>query len=342
MSDLDWVDGLKVVELRKRLKDLGENSTGKKAVLVDRLKLKLKLKEETTNAEDEASPEDENKEASPVTGIDAEDKKEGGLDALLGDGEDDLEFDFETEKPSRKKQKLDEDTVIATAMDIESNDNKDVTPEGAVPATKDANTAPTEFIPESATQQTEEEIVVPEVKEEDRTRALHIANFVRPFTEKAAKEMLSEYGTIEEMWMPNIKTHCYVLYESKECAHQAYLSTYKVVWPRNGNRLISKYVSEEEAKKAIEEGKTQTSLGRSSGAAPYSKPRPAPSTSQDSRVATKPALSLEDLFCKTEAKPHIYYLPLTDEQVEAKKRADEQEAPRGETDVQPSGDVTGE
>lgn len=35
----------------------------------------------------------------------------GGLNALLGDGKDDLEFDFETEKPERKKQKVEEKTT---------------------------------------------------------------------------------------------------------------------------------------------------------------------------------------------------------------------------------------
>ena len=36
----------------------------------------------------------------------------------------------------------------------------------------------------------------PVIAEEDRTCALRIQNFVRPFTEKAAKEMLSTYGNV--------------------------------------------------------------------------------------------------------------------------------------------------
>ena len=35
----------------------------------------------------------------------------------------------------------------------------------------------------------------PVIAEEDRTCSLRIQNFVRPFTEKAAKEMLSAFGT---------------------------------------------------------------------------------------------------------------------------------------------------
>ena len=38
------------------------------------------------------------------------------------------------------------------------------------------------------------EVEAPAVAEEDRTAALRIQNFVRPFTEKAAKEMLSSFG----------------------------------------------------------------------------------------------------------------------------------------------------
>lgn len=34
----------------------------------------------------------------------------------------------------------------------------------------------------------------------------------------------------------------------------------------------------------------------------------------------QPIKTLDDLFRKTETKPHIYYLPLTEEQVAAKKK----------------------
>lgn len=37
-------------------------------------------------------------------------------------------------------------------------------------------------------------------------------------------------------------------------------------------------------------------------------------------------MTLDDLFRKTEAKPHLYYLPLTDEQVAAKKQRREASA----------------
>lgn len=51
--------------------------------------------------------------------------------------------------------------------------------------------------------------VVPPPPEEPTT-ALLIRNFVRPFTLKAVKDLLSETGNVKQFWMNDIKTHCYV------------------------------------------------------------------------------------------------------------------------------------
>lgn len=187
------------------------------------------------------------------------------------------------------------------------------------------------------------DLEAPMVPEEEWTTALHIQRFVRPFTEKAAREMLSTYGltiilfydsdvflgTVVDMWMPPIKTHCFVIYEKESEAHNAYLGTYNVVWPRGGKHLMPKFVSTDEAKKAIEDGRSKALFARASGSVGYQKARPTGvlkrTASEETphrdpvRPAAKPAFSLEDLFFKTQAKPPIYYLPLTDEQVAEKK-----------------------
>ena len=131
------------------------------------------------------------------------------------------------------------------------------------------------------------------------------------------------------MWMPPIKTHCFVLYETTEQAHDAYLGTYNVVWPRSGKHLIPQYVTVEDAKKAIEDGRSKALFARASGSASYQKNRQTSyppnahptATAPPARTVSKPALELEDLFFKTQAKPPIYYLPLTDEQVAERKRS---------------------
>lgn len=42
------------------------------------------------------------------------------------------------------------------------------------------------------------------------TTSLKIDKFLRPFTFKAVKELLAQTGTVEDVWMDQIKTHCYV------------------------------------------------------------------------------------------------------------------------------------
>jgi hypothetical protein len=43
------------------------------------------------------------------------------------------------------------------------------------------------------------------------TTSLRIDGFVRPFTLKAAQDLLGKTGSISSFWMDHIKTHCYVI-----------------------------------------------------------------------------------------------------------------------------------
>jgi len=358
MADLDWVDQLKVADLKKHLKKLGENATGKKAVLVERLKTALAEQDEEKDAAEQPEEEMETDEKQEEPAKEEDKTLKGGLNELLGDGKDDLEFVFESEKPNRKKQKIDDKATDEKATgDVAGAGTNAALEEGTLQTTEkkmteddlvDFETAHQDVkepeTPGSQQQGTEAnkadvmELEAPVIAEEDRTCALRIQNFVRPFTEKAAKEMLSAYGTVVDMWMPPIKTHCYLIYEKESEAHDAYLGTYNVVWPRGGKHLLPKFVLVDDAKKAIEEGRSRAAFARASGSATLHNPRQPFYTSDRGvpeempsrgppRSAQKPALSLEDLFFKTQAKPPIYYLPLTDEQVAEKKRlASEREA----------------
>lgn len=42
------------------------------------------------------------------------------------------------------------------------------------------------------------------------TTSLKIDRFLRPFTFKAVKDLLSQTGTVKDIWMDHIKTHCYI------------------------------------------------------------------------------------------------------------------------------------
>lgn len=172
------------------------------------------------------------------------------------------------------------------------------------------------------------------------SRALRIDKFVRPFREEAAKQLMQQTGTVVDFWMPNIRTHCYVIFETEEQATATLDATYNLGWPKENNtRLAPKYVPEQEARDAIdvargtkvaglnvggkEEGKSGTAERKEQrvsgrGRQPDLDKQPAAAAANGTAAAE--ALSLDDLFRKTEAKPCIYWLPLTDEQVARKKQ----------------------
>ncbi|EFN59666.1 hypothetical protein CHLNCDRAFT_56500 [Chlorella variabilis] len=90
---------------------------------------------------------------------------------------------------------------------------------------------------------------------EPATRALRIDGFVRPFTERQVRELLSETGQVLALWMPSIKTHCYAVFESKAQAEETRKATYHLQWPAtNPKRLAPRFVPLTEAETAIGTG----------------------------------------------------------------------------------------
>lgn len=173
------------------------------------------------------------------------------------------------------------------------------------------------------------------------TVSLKIERFLRPFTIKALKELLSESGTIRYFWIDQIKTHCYVTYSSVEEATATRNAVYNLKWPIIGGRLlIAEFVDPEEVKlvcegqsanvinapnpmppKNITQGSSSLALQGSSAQALPSPPESAAKTTQTLALEREPEpaiYTLDDLFKKTRAKPHIYYLPLSEEQVISK------------------------
>ncbi|XP_078444202.1 SAP domain-containing protein [Wolffia australiana] len=192
-----------------------------------------------------------------------------------------------------------------------------------------------------------ERIVSPSQK--TPTTSLRIDHFVRPFTLKAVQELLGKTGTVSSFWMDHIKTHCFVTYATVEEAEATRNAVYNLQWPPNGGRLlVADFVDPHEVKAHVE-GPPQTSIpavaptpvtaqSERSPAGPVAsrpppphapavvtgvreKPQllpPPPPPPPPANVAELPVLTLDDLFKKTNAVPRIYYLPLTDEQVNAK------------------------
>mmetsp|Transcript_37928 Transcript_37928/g.90078 ORF Transcript_37928/g.90078 Transcript_37928/m.90078 type:complete len:328 (-) Transcript_37928:150-1133(-) len=178
------------------------------------------------------------------------------------------------------------------------------------------------------------------------TRALRIDNFVRPFTKQLLEQMLSAFGELKGIWLAPIKTHCYAIFESEEVAEKCRQGTYDLEWPEgHGKRLVPRFVALEEAEAACA-GKP---VGETTGRASEPKePTPGKGSKDRGRLFTReeaelrraasgskepepngprqkrkrqeePPQVLEDLFRKTATKPAIYWLPLTEEQVDTRK-----------------------
>ncbi|XVF17178.1 hypothetical protein REPUB_Repub10bG0097200 [Reevesia pubescens] len=202
-----------------------------------------------------------------------------------------------------------------------------------------------------------EQVVPPSQK--PLTTSLRIDRFLRPFTLKAVQELLGKTGNVMSFWMDHIKTHCYVTYSSVEEAIETRNAVYNLQWPPNGGRLlVADFVDPEEVKNRLEAPPlTPTTPGTSGITAPQAQPTSQPQPSPRQQVSRQqlpppsalpppppmsnpppvrerlplpppppekldpPIVTLDDLFRKTKATPRIYYLPLSEEQVAAKRAA---------------------
>lgn len=189
-----------------------------------------------------------------------------------------------------------------------------------------------------------ERVVPPSTKAP--TTSLRIDHFVRPFTLKAVQELLGKTGKVVSFWMDQIKTHCYVTYESVEEAIETRNAVCNLQWPVYGGKLLmADFVDPQEVKTRVDPPPpAPVSIPPTTTQAPQPSPRlkqqlpPPPSLPPPPPLANlppparnrapapekiePPIVTLDDLFRKTRATPRIYYLPLSDEQVAAKMNAE--------------------
>lgn len=197
------------------------------------------------------------------------------------------------------------------------------------------------------------------------TTSLKIDKFLRPFTFKAVKELLAQTGTVQDVWMDQIKTHCYVTYFSVEEATATRNALYNLQWPPQGGRLLTaEFVDPSEVKTRTDAEKAAAAAGPTAAAAPSTNaitprgglaanskaskdgntvpssgqpfapaagalppPPPLPFSPRDRlKQEVEKTPTLDDLFRKTRSKPHIYYLPLTAQEVADKVAARNREA----------------
>ncbi|EDV25565.1 uncharacterized protein TRIADDRAFT_55789 [Trichoplax adhaerens] len=174
-----------------------------------------------------------------------------------------------------------------------------------------------------------EEVTVPE-SANPVNEIVHITNLVRPFTLVQLKEILREYGTIkeDEFWIDNIRSRCMVKYSSTEEATSARNNLYGKRWPSTSpKRLTVEFSNQEEMDRArgilaeevmeVEPAPTNTqeSLGPDNeDIGLLIQLRTAEDDRNKDNETDAPINVLDELFRKTETSPHIYWLPLSEEE----------------------------
>jgi hypothetical protein len=69
--------------------------------------------------------------------------------------------------------------------------------------------------------------------------AIKITNLRRPFTEKALRSHLAEYGSYDFFWLSRIKDVCLLQYDSPASAARAVPELHGRAWPEHGTRALS-------------------------------------------------------------------------------------------------------
>ncbi|KAJ3160243.1 hypothetical protein HDU86_001081 [Geranomyces michiganensis] len=79
-----------------------------------------------------------------------------------------------------------------------------------------------------------------------------IKNFTRPLTISAVKQLLSQFGNLENFWMDKIKSNCYVTYDTVDGAAAAIQHCHGLKFPvETGRLLVCEFVKREQADEAI-------------------------------------------------------------------------------------------
>ncbi|RLN57241.1 hypothetical protein BBJ29_003362 [Phytophthora kernoviae] len=318
--DVSDLSRLKVKDLQRELKKRGLDTSGLKAVLLLRLKEYLQQEEADAPAEAEAEAEperqDQEKELEEVAKEKVEDdKSDGKRDEQVSGSEGDhsgsgTEQEVSVElvpgepvktkvahekdgEPDAKKRKLD-DEVDKNSSQPEDEDNDKLTS----PADPEDN--------EKAVEPTEDQQI----------KTLRIDNFVRPFTLNAVKALVQEFGDFVEdgFWMDVIKTHCFVTYPEAEIAKKTGAALDGKIWPPENGRALHVAFVEQTAMEVSEHGESSKVSIRSKSKGNSEAP-----SNQRKKV------TIDEFFLKTETKPVLYYLPLTDEQVQQRKQRQAQE-----------------
>ncbi|KAG2525958.1 hypothetical protein JM16_004150 [Phytophthora kernoviae] len=342
--DVSDLSRLKVKDLQRELKKRGLDTSGLKAVLLLRLKEYLQQEEADAPAEAEAEPErqDQEKGLEDVAKEKVEDNKSDGkrdeqVSGSEGDhsgsgAEQEVSVELVPDEPmktkvahtsgSNDKEQKSNPVGVKRDADAVETDEKDGEPDAKkrkLDNEVDKNSPQPEDedndkLTSPADPEDNEKAVEP--TEDQQIKTLRIDNFVRPFTLNAVKALVQECGDFVEdgFWMDVIKTHCFVTYPDTEIAKKTGAALDGKIWPPENGRALHVAFVEQTAMEVSEHGESSKVSIR-----PKSKGNSEAPSNQRKKV------TIDEFFLKTETKPVLYYLPLTNEQVQQRKQRQAQE-----------------
>mmetsp|Transcript_37468 Transcript_37468/g.83385 ORF Transcript_37468/g.83385 Transcript_37468/m.83385 type:complete len:553 (-) Transcript_37468:623-2281(-) len=140
--------------------------------------------------------------------------------------------------------------------------------------------------------------------------AIHVTNLVRPFTEQALRQLLSATGTIVDLYMPTIKTHAIVIFESEEQAHATHKAVDQLKWPQHNHKALQvKLLAVDQAKQEIAVARdpslAQTLKRQASAQGPkqLASPRGAPAPAAAAALAASAAAAAAKDVATAKARP---------------------------------------
>lgn len=82
-----------------------------------------------------------------------------------------------------------------------------------------------------------------------------IRGLKRPLNDRSARQHLAQFGSIKDLWMPGVKTHCVLVYESEEQAEACCKAMQGAAWPVPECKLETKQLLLKEAQEQIAVGR---------------------------------------------------------------------------------------
>ncbi|KAJ2139383.1 hypothetical protein IW136_002873 [Coemansia sp. RSA 678] len=222
---------LKVTELREELAKRNLSTAGLKKDLVERLEKEL-------SGEGEVAKSDEHDQfdllpADEQEGVDMDAELDGDMDA---DGAinmepkespvGDMDVVNVTEEEGERKRKL-SNSAEHGLLDMQMDSREAHGAKGTQPG----------MLADKAEGENKVRVI---------TDSLFIKNLERPLTVFRMKELLGQYGTVDDIWLNSIKTRAYASFATKEDAEAAFNGTNGVQFPpEHGKVLESGFITRE-------------------------------------------------------------------------------------------------